>query len=89
MPIIKSAKKRMRQDRIRRMRNRGRRSQLRTALQKAAQAIDSDDRSTLDESLREAQSLLDRSASLGVIHRNRAARTLSRLARRVQASIST
>ena len=89
MPNIKSAKKRMRQDRIRRVRNRGRRSQLRTALHKLREAMDSDDRDALEARWREAQGLLDRTARRGVMHRNRAARTKSRLARRVQAAVSS
>jgi small subunit ribosomal protein S20 len=83
MPNIASAKKRMRQDAVRRDRNRTRRSKLRTSLRKLNEAIESGDMDSVRESWREAQSMLDRTAQSGVIHRNLAARKKARLSRRI------
>jgi small subunit ribosomal protein S20 len=84
MPIIKSAKKRMRQDVRRRADNRQRRSTLRTAIRRLREAIEAGDTATVKTRWSETQGLLDRTARLGIIHPNAAARTKSRLARRIQ-----
>ncbi|MDX1622794.1 MAG: 30S ribosomal protein S20 [Gemmatimonadota bacterium] len=76
MPNIKSAKKRARQNEERRERNRRDRSRMRTALRKVREAEDPE---TGRERMREAESLLDRLATKGVIHANTAARHKSRL----------
>jgi len=83
MPNIESAKKRMRQSVVRRDRNRGRRSALRTSLRKLNESIEAGDMERVRESWRDAQALLDRSAQRGVIHRNQAARKKARLSRRI------
>lgn len=85
MPNIHSAKKRMRQDRVRRARNRSRRATMRTALRRLDQAIAAGDTDAVTESWRGAQSALDRTARLGAIQRNTASRKKARLARRIQA----
>jgi len=84
MPIIKSAKKRMRQNEVRNARNRMRRSSLRTAVRRLHEAIEAGDSKAIQSQWVETQGLIDRTARLGIIHRNAAARTKSRLARRVQ-----
>jgi len=76
----RSAKKRQRQNIIRRTRNRAVRSQVRTAVKKALTAGPADQ---AEGNLRGAQSALARAASKGVIHRNTASRRAGRLARRV------
>ena len=83
MPNIASAKKRMRQDAVRRDRNRVRRSVLRTSLRKLNEAIESGDMDVVRTTWRDTQSLLDRTAQNGVIHRNLAARKKARLSRRI------
>ncbi len=80
MPNIRSAQKRARQNRRRRDRNRHDRSRLRSALKKARQAESPDAARTATT---EAESLLDRLARKGVIHRNAAARYKARLHARV------
>jgi len=83
MPNIESAKKRMRQSVVRRDRNRGRRSTLRTSLRKLNEAIEAGDMDLVRTTWREAQAMLDRNAQRGVIHRNQAARKKSRLSRQI------
>lgn len=74
MPKIKSAKKDMRRSRTAAVRNRAQRSALRKAL-KQATGGNADDK-------RAAVQLLDRAARKGLIHRNKAARHKSALARK-------
>jgi len=83
MPNIESAKKRMRQSAVRRDRNRGRRSALRTSLRKLNEAIEAGDMERVREAWSLTQAMLDRNAQRGVIHRNQAARKKSRLSRQI------
>jgi len=77
----KSAKKRMRQNERRRIRNRGVRSKVRTAVKLARGSEGTEMRTAVAEAIRE----LDRAVSKGVLHRNTAARKKSGLARRLAA----
>ncbi len=80
-----SAKKRIRQNEKRRLRNRARRSALRTRLRAFKDAVISGDPEVAENRFREACKQLDREADRGLIHRNAAARRKSRLARRLNA----
>ena len=79
MPNIASAKKNMRKSRAAALRNRAQRSALRTALKKARVA------GVTAEVTTTAVSLLDRAARKGLIHKNKAARHKSQLARKAAA----
>lgn len=81
VPTTKSAIKRLRQNRRRRARNKAARSRLKTALKKVRAATDP---KQATEFFRDAVRLLDRSASSGLIPRNRAARSKARLAAHVR-----
>ena len=81
MAAHKSALKKHRQDLKRRDRNRWHRSRLRTAVKKARQAAASGDAEASEGALPATYALVDRSAKHGVIHRNKAARLKSRVAR--------
>ena len=82
MPRIKSAKKRMRQTKVRTARNRGTRSELRTAIKKVRSAATPAEAA---KALKEAEKLIDRAGRKNIVHRNTAARTKSRLAKAVAA----
>ncbi len=87
MPNIKSAKKRMRIEEKRRLRNNTVKSTVRTYLTKARNAIVAAPEGEMTEAaIREAISNLDKAASKGVIHRNNAARRKSRLMTRLHAA---
>ena len=75
----------MRHDRSRRQRNRTHISRLRTELKKIRASIAKGDTALATQSLSRMESLLDHTAALGVIHRNSASRTKSRLSRQVAA----
>jgi small subunit ribosomal protein S20 len=85
MPNTASAKKRMRQDAVRRSRNRATKSSIRTQLRKVREAITAKD---LEKSQTEYKLLvkkLDKAAARKVIHPNTAARTKSRLSSALKA----
>ena len=84
MPIIKSAKKRMRQNVRRRSRNRMRRAALRSSIRQLREAIEAGDGEVIQAKWLQTQGVIDRTARLGIIHPNAAARTKSRLARSIR-----
>ncbi len=73
MPIIKSAKKRVRVAAKNKSRNQETKGVLRAALKKFAEKA-------TDQTLREAQAALDTAAKKGIIHKNKAARKKAQLA---------
>ena len=80
----KSALKAHRQNIKRREHNRELRSKLRTGLKAIRKALDGNDIDGAKEQLTATQSLVDRMASKGMIHRNTAARYKSRLTARLK-----
>ncbi|HRQ65412.1 MAG TPA: 30S ribosomal protein S20 [Xanthomonadaceae bacterium] len=86
MANIKSAKKRARQAEVHRQRNASARSMLRTAVKKVIKALDAGDATAAKAAYQGAEPILDRYASRGLIHRNKAARHKSRLSARIKAA---
>ncbi len=80
-----SALKRARQDAKIRLANRSQRTAMRTAIKKVQQAVDAGDKEAAAVALKQAQSLIDRAGRKNLIHRNQAARRVSRLNARVKA----
>ena len=78
------AKKRARQNEARFAINKARRSRIRTYLRKVEEAIASGDRAAAAEALKTAQPEIMRGVTKGVIHKNAAARKMSRLSHRVK-----
>ncbi|MFU8818437.1 MAG: 30S ribosomal protein S20 [Desulfurivibrio sp.] len=81
----KSAMKRNRQNVARRERNRANRTKIKTLVRRVNEAASGDSPEQAREALQVAVPMLDRAANKGVIHRNTAARRVSRLSRRVNA----
>lgn len=79
MPNTKGAKKRLRQSFVRRDRNRMKKSRLRHSLRKFREAVAANNLDEAKELLVATTRLLDKAASKGVIHRNKAARLKSRM----------
>ena len=79
------SKKRARQNERRYAVNKARRSRIRTHLRKVEEAIASGDAAAAEAALREAQPELMRGVTKGVLHKNTAARKMSRLSNRVKA----
>ena len=78
------AKKRARQNETRFAINKARRSRIRTYLRKVEEAIASGDQAAA-AALKDAQPEIMRGVSKGVLHKNTAARKMSRLSSRVKA----
>ncbi|MFT5312179.1 MAG: small subunit ribosomal protein S20 [Paraglaciecola sp.] len=85
MANIKSAKKRALQSEKRRQHNASRRSMTRTSLKKILAAIASGDKAAAQTAYSAAVPLIDRMATKGLIHKNKAARHKSRLAAQIKA----
>ncbi|GAA0858015.1 30S ribosomal protein S20 [Aliiglaciecola litoralis] len=85
MANIKSAKKRAIQAEKRRQHNASRRSMVRTYLKKVNAAISAGDKEAATAAYATATPLLDRMATKGLIHKNKAARHKSRLAAQIKA----
>ena len=79
------SKKRARQIERRTDINKARRSRIRTFLRKVEEAIASGDAGVAREALQSAQPELMRGVTKGVVHKNTAARKISRLSARVKA----
>ena len=84
MPNTSSAKKRLRQNETRRLRNRSAKSTMRSQLRRVREAVAAGDGEKAHVELKEAQKKLDRAASRNLIHKNAAARTKSRLVKLVK-----
>ena len=84
MANTSSAKKAVRKIERRTKVNRARRSQMRTQLRKAEEAIAAGNPDVAQTMLRETESMMMRSAQKGVIHKNTASRKVSRLTARVK-----
>lgn len=82
MANIKSAKKRIRQNRKRMLRNRMRKNLVRAAIKRFEAALAAGNMTQAEEALRYAVGRLHRAAQKGAIHKNAAARKSSRLTRR-------
>jgi small subunit ribosomal protein S20 len=85
----KSAIKKTRQSEERRLRNSHVKSTMKGSVKKAMRIIEGKDAGQLDQAYRNAVSLIDKAASKGVIQKNNAARKVSRLAKKVQASLES
>jgi small subunit ribosomal protein S20 len=85
MPNTASAKKRMRQDSVRRARNRATKSILRTQLRKVRAAISAKNIEQSEAEFRTLTKKLDQAAVGNVIHANAAARTKSRISNAIRA----
>lgn len=86
MPNSPSAKKRQRTNEERRIRNRAVKSAIKTQVKKVTAAVTAGKVDEGEAALRLATKRLDRAAAKGVIHKNAAARTKSRLSARLKAA---
>ena len=84
----KSALKRHHQSLENRDRNRATRSRMKTAVKAAIEAVETKDANAA-AALSSAVSVVAKSASKGLIHKNTAARKISRLTKRVNAALQS
>jgi len=78
------ARKRVLQNEKRRLRNKHQKSRMRSAIKQVESAVESGDKQAAEAALKPAVKTIDHTASKGAIHKNAAARTVSRLTRKVQ-----
>jgi small subunit ribosomal protein S20 len=79
----KSAFKRARQNEVKRTRNRSYKTRVKKAIREVRSAIEGNTIEQTQLNFPKAVSIIQKTASNGVIHRNQAARKISRLARRI------
>ena len=80
----KSAEKRIRQTERRTAVNKARLSRIRTFVKKVEAALEAGDKTTAQAAFLAAQPELQRGVTKGVLHKNTAARKISRLAHRLR-----
>ena len=85
MPNTASAKKRVRQTESRTLRNKGRRSAMRTAIRKFDEAVAAGDKAQAEAMFLSAQRLIDKAAKHNLLHANNAGNQKAKLARRLRA----
>ena len=84
MANIKSAKKRSLVNRTKAERNKSIRSAVKTSIKKVEAAVAAKDKEAAAAALKVAISTIDKAATKGVYHKNKAARKVSRLAKAVK-----
>lgn len=89
MPTLPSAKKRLRQDLKRRLRNRSIKQALRTQLRKFLQALQTGNLELARQEYKSSIRALDKTVTKGVLHKNAAAHKKSQLARKLAELEST
>jgi len=83
MANIKSAKKRIRVIETKTLRNKMIKSRLKTLVKKVESAVNAGDKAAATAALQEATVAIDQAASKGILHKNTAARKVSRLTKAV------
>lgn len=78
------ARKRARQNEMRRKQNASQRSLMRTQIKKVLGAAQSGDKAKAEEAYKSAVPVIDRMADKDLLHKNKAARLKSRLNKRVR-----
>ncbi len=84
----KSAIKRAEQAEKRRLRNSHVKSTMKTNIKKALSALEQKDKAATESATKAAVAYIDRAASKGVIHKNQAARRISRLAKKANKALT-
>ena len=84
MANIQSAKKRTRQILARTERNRVRKTRIHTVIRKVEEAVASKDKTKAQEAFRQAEPVIKRGVTKGVIHLRTASRRVSRLSHLVR-----
>ena len=86
MPNSNSAKKRLRQNEIRRGRNRAAKSAIKTQIRKVREAVVAGDVAKGETEFRVVAKRVDKAAAAGIVHANLAARVKSRLSAALKAA---
>ncbi|PUU94876.1 30S ribosomal protein S20 [Halanaerobium sp.] len=79
MPIIKSAKKRVKTTEKKTAQNREWKDRLKNAIKDMEKAVEAGDKEAAAEQLKETKKVIDKAVTRNIIHKNNAARKKSRL----------
>ncbi|MEC9489604.1 small subunit ribosomal protein S20 [Halanaerobium saccharolyticum] len=79
MPIIKSAKKRVKVTEKKTAQNREWKDRLKNAIKDMEKAVEAGDKEAAAEQLKETKKVIDKAVTRNIIHKNNAARKKSRL----------
>ncbi|MGP3779793.1 MULTISPECIES: 30S ribosomal protein S20 [Halanaerobium] len=79
MPIIKSAKKRVKITEKKTAQNREWKDRLKNAIKDMEKAVEAGDKEAAAEQLKETKKVIDKAVTRNIIHKNNAARKKSRL----------
>ena len=85
MATHKSAIKRAKQSEDRRLRNRARKTRVKTAVKQVRTAVDNKSVEEAQAALQQAIPVIDKAASKGSLHHRAAARKISRLSKQIHA----
>lgn len=88
MPNVKSAKKRMRTNERRRLRNRAAKSTLKSHLKRVEGMAEAGDTAALETAAQKTLSVIGKAKTKGIISRNKAARLQSRVQRKANAALA-
>ncbi|MFW5891513.1 MAG: 30S ribosomal protein S20 [bacterium] len=83
MPIIKSAKKRVKVTEKKTIQNREWKDKLKNSIKDLEKLIESGEKEAAAEQLKETKRVIDKAVSRNIIHKNNAARKKSRLTKKV------
>ncbi len=86
MAHAKSAKKRIKTNEIRRIRNVSRRSSIKTIVKKVLAAVDQGNLDQAKDLMKQAEATIAHARTKGTLKKNTAARKISRLAKKVAAA---
>ena len=78
-----SAKKRAKQNEVRKLRNKSFVSRIKTALKNFSTSVEGKDAEKTQVSFKEVQSMLQKGVTKGLVHKNTAARKISRMSKRI------
>lgn len=81
------ARKRAKQNTVRRLRNASQKSAMRTTIKKLVTALEAGDKTVATDAYKAAVSSIDSATQKGLHHANRGARLKSRLNKRLQANV--
>ena len=84
MPIIKSAKKRVRQDKKRRLRNKTFSARIKKNIKEIEATLKNKDKKKAQELYKLSQKLLHKAINRGILHKKTAARKISSLSRKTK-----
>ncbi len=83
MPNIRSSKKDVRRTTVRTARNKAKKNRIKTLKKRVVQALEKNDTATVQKTYNNLASAADKAAKSNTIHKNKASRLKSRMAKKI------